>query len=46
MKCSAGLGGVEAQDQKIAAFGISWIEAGRNVFSIGEKKGLAKQDLS
>ncbi|MBK5352376.1 hypothetical protein JFU37_07630 [Pseudomonas sp. TH41] len=51
MKCSADVGGVEEQqDQKIAAFGSSYriagIAAGRGGFIAGEKKGLAKQDLS
>jgi hypothetical protein len=36
----------EKQDQKIAAFGSSYGVAGRAHFSVGEKKGLAKQDLS
>jgi hypothetical protein len=37
----------EKQDQKIAAFGGSYtVAAGRGGFSVGEKKGLAKQDLS
>jgi hypothetical protein len=44
VKCSAGMGGVEEQDQKIAAFGSSY--RGRVGFSADEKKGLAKQDLS
>jgi hypothetical protein len=51
VKCSTGPGGVEEQqDQKIAAFGscyrIARIAVGRGGFFAGEKKGLAKQDLS
>jgi hypothetical protein len=41
-------GGVEEkQDQKIAAFDSSYtVAVGCNDFPAGEKKGLAKQDLS
>jgi len=40
-------GGEEQQDQKIAAFGSSYTGRwGVSHFIAGEKKGLAKQDLS
>jgi hypothetical protein len=44
VKWFTGVGGEEEQDQKIAAFGSSY--RGGGGFSTGEKKGLAKQDLS
>jgi hypothetical protein len=42
VKCSAGVGGVEEQqDQKIAAFGSSYrIAVGRGGYFAGEKKAL------
>jgi thiamine monophosphate synthase len=47
VKCSIGAGCVEEkQDQKIAAFGSSYVAAGLTHFPTDEKKGLAKQDLS